>query len=102
MTSRFLISIVLFICCVAIQDITFFGAVKNDDRLPAQQLNQIAITQAIAKANSSSIDSDDRVVVIPKHKYYSLPIVLDHVSDVVIEVRGTLSACNRIKNYPKT
>lgn len=86
----------------AFQDITSFGAVKNEDTLSAQQTNQVAIMQAIAQANLTTSAGDDRVVIVPTHTYYTLPIVLDHVYDVVLEVRGKLSACNRIKHYPKT
>ena len=31
-----------------------------------------------------------------------MPIVFEHCHDIVFEIRGKLSACNRIKNYPKT
>lgn len=57
---------------------------------------------AISKANASEAMGDARVVLIPNHKYYSMPIVIDHVSDIVIEIRGRLAACNRIKHYPRS
>ena len=60
----------------SVQDITHFGAIKNDDSLQAHLANQKALTQAIETAKSPSSQGDARIVVIPSHKYYSLPIVI--------------------------
>jgi hypothetical protein len=52
-------------------DITNFGAVPNSDTISDQFLNQRAILSAISAANTSS---GERIVRIPKHKFYSMPI----------------------------
>lgn len=84
------------------QNIMDYGAVANEDSLRAQQANQKAIMQAIAKANSSESIGDQRVILIPNSKFYSLPFFISQASDIVLEIRGKLSACNRIKHWPKS
>lgn len=83
------------------QNILNFGAISNEDTLQAQTANAHAINAAIAKANSSESTGDSRVVVIPKGKFYSLPITINYCFDIVIEIQGKLVACSRIKHWPK-
>lgn len=96
---------VLAICflttfCVCIQNILQFGAVPNEDTLQAQTLNAHALDAAIKKANSSESVGDARIVVIPHGKFYTLPFSINYCKNIVIEIRGKISACNRIKHWP--
>jgi len=76
----------LFLIChhvISFQEIIKFGAVPNEDTLIAQQKNQAAINQAIAKANSPESFGDNRTVLIEK-KFYTLPITIANAHDLVI------------------
>ena len=79
----FAICLLLFFS-ICEQNILKFGAIPNEDTLQAQTANAHAIAAAIAKANSSESTGDARVVVIPKGKFYSLPIRLNHCYDIIL------------------
>jgi hypothetical protein len=91
----------VFTLTLASQNILQFGAIPNEDSLSAQLANQKAINKAIARALLPESFDDSRIVVIPKGKYYSLPIIIKNAHYLTIEVQGKLIACNKIKNWPK-
>jgi hypothetical protein len=101
-----MISSVAVLCLLVLQvysaqDILIMGAIPNEDTLSAQITNQLIIQRAIDIANASSSIGDDRMVIIPHKKtFYTLPFVINYAHDIVIEIRGKLSACNRIRNWP--
>jgi hypothetical protein len=99
---KYLAILLLFLLAGCEQNILFFGAIPNEDSLHAQIVNAKAITDAIIKANSSESRGDARVVVIPLKKFYSMPIAINFCNDIVIELQGKLTACNRIKNWPRS
>lgn len=86
--------------CVCAQNILQFGAVPDEDTLQAQTLNAHALDAAIKKANSSESLGDARIVMIPKGKFYTLPFTIHYCNNIVIEIRGKIAACNRIKHWP--
>ena len=54
-------------------DIIAEGAIPYSDTIATQFLNAKIIKQSILKANSTLTD---RIVRIPKHTFYSMPIVV--------------------------
>ena len=73
-----LLSLLLFATNSA-QNIAFFGAKANLDTLEAQIKKTKALNEAITKANMPESVGDARIVVIPKGKYYFLPIYIANV-----------------------
>lgn len=102
MYMRYLLLLCLVLQSQAAQNILLMGAIPNEDTLTAQQTNQRILTEAIAKANSSSSTGDARIVIVPQRTFYILPIRIEYAKDIVIEIRGKLTACNRIRNWPFT
>lgn len=100
--SRFILLFLLLAHALSSQNILNFGAIANEDSLHAQTATANAINQAIIAANSSTSTGDARIVVIPKHRFYSLPIKINYCRNITIEIQGKLIACNRIKNWPRT
>ncbi len=101
MRLTILLFTLLCVPALCFQDILAFGAVPNDDTLPAQQKNQRAITLALKHALLPTSTGDDRTVLIPAKKFYSLPIAIENATDLTLEIRGKLIACNRIKHWPR-
>jgi hypothetical protein len=79
-------------------DITKFGAVANSDSVPDQFRNQQAILAALSAANASAID---RVVRIPAHKFYSMPIRVTNMHNVSIYLEGRLIASKNVRHWPR-
>lgn len=80
-----LLSILLLLhSCHSVQNIKLFGAIANEDSVTAQWINQKAINAAIIAANRSDSIGDNRIVVIPKDTYYSMPIALAYVNNIKI------------------
>jgi hypothetical protein len=61
----------LLLSASCIYDILSFGAVPASDTLADQLKNTKAILAAIKQANASTTE---RVVRIPAHKFYAMPI----------------------------
>lgn len=38
--------------------------------------------------------------MIPAKKFYTMPFKIDYCHDIIIEIQGKITACNRIKNWP--
>ena len=93
-----LLILALATCTVCIYDILSFGAVPNADHLQAQSANTKAIIAAIKKANSSD---GERIVRIPNKKFYSMPIRIEYVHNISIEITGKLLASQSIAHWPR-
>ena len=81
----------------SIVDITEYGAIRKVDTVAVQRLNSQAITSAVLKANSSSTD---RSVRIPKGVFYSMPVVLEDITNVSIIIEGKLTASKNVTAWP--
>ena len=79
-----LVALLLFSCALCFQDILAFGAVPNEDTLVAQQKNQRAIALAIKHALLPTSGGDDRTVLIPQQKFYSLPFAIEDATDITL------------------
>lgn len=100
--ARIFIACLLIVLAASAQNILHFGAIPDEDTLSAQTANAHAINFAIIKANSSESVGDARVVVIPRGKFYTLPITINYCNHIVMEIQGKVAACNRIKHWPRT
>lgn len=74
------------------------GAILNTDTIISQFQNSKIIKNSILKANSSETD---RVVKIPKGKFYSMPIVLHDLYNITILIEGKLIASKNILKWTK-
>jgi hypothetical protein len=65
-----------------------FGAIHDDTSYSAALTNAQALKSAILHANSSDID---RVVHVPEgYRYTMMPVLLDNVQNVTLEIDGVI------------
>ena len=88
--------VVLVVSCV--YDIEQFGAVAHSDTVSDQFRNSKAILAAVQAANSSE---GERIVRIPNSKFYSMPIRIEDVHNISIEIAGKLIASKNVKYWPR-
>lgn len=88
----------LLVPCCSLVNILDEGAVPHTDTLVTQFHNAEVIKRCIAKANSSLID---RVVKIPSHTFYSMPISISNIHNISIIIEGKLSASKNVLKWPK-
>ena len=74
--EKYLLYFLVLTCTLAIQDIMHFGAIPNEDSLKAQVANAKAINLAIEKARDKESTGDERIVVVPTKKFYTMPIAI--------------------------
>lgn len=95
---RLLLVVSLVVMGTAVFDVLDFGALPNSDAVVDQFINTKAILAAIHAAN---ISEGERVVRIPNHKFYSMPIRVDNVHNLTLLLYGKLIASKNVLHWPK-
>ena len=90
-----------FVCQLARAafDIRDYGAIADETKVQTEMINSEAFMDAIAAANITT--TEERRVVVPENFTFScMPINIQYISNVTIQIDGTLQVSKNHKKYP--
>ena len=92
----------LFFVCQLTQaafDIRDYGAIADDTTVQTEMVNAEAFADAIAAANATT--TEERRVVVPENYTFScMPINIQYINNVTIQIDGTLLVSKNHRRYP--
>ena len=92
----------LFFVCQLAQaafDIRDYGAIADETKVQTEIINSEAFMDAIAAANATS--TEERRVIVPEGLTFScMPINIQNITNVTIQIDGTILVSKNHKKYP--
>ena len=92
----------LFFVCQLAQaafDIRDYGAIADETKVQSEMINAEAFADAIAAANATM--TEERRVIVPENYTFScMPINVRYVTNITIQIDGTLLVSKNHKRYP--